>query len=164
MLTISIDVRLIQLQLMAGIVENDLLAAGKDFMTAVLLIPLGERCGHVHFLDDIAPAHAGVIGAEADLALLRGVRNDALLGAAEVIVIQVLEPHTGDKQEVPAVLAAPLDIFDGAVPLHAAILLVGAFGGPKSLVKLLQQVHQFEVGGGLVRIVVAQQGQRHAKH
>ena len=49
MLTISIDVRLIQLQLMAGIIENDLLAAGKDFMTAVLLIPLGERCGQCIF-------------------------------------------------------------------------------------------------------------------
>ena len=95
----------------------DLLAAGEDLVAAMLLIPLGERGRHVHLLDDVAPADAGVIGAEADLALLRGVGNDALLGAAEVVVEQILEPHAGDEEEVPAVLAAQLDVFQVRSPL-----------------------------------------------
>ena len=81
----------------------DLLAAGEDLVTAVLLVPLGERGRHVHLLDDVPPADARVVGAEADLPFLRRVRNDAALGAAEVVVEQVLEPHPGDEQEVPAV-------------------------------------------------------------
>jgi hypothetical protein len=39
-------------------------------MPPVLFVPLGERRGHVHFLDDVAPAHARVIRAQADLAFL----------------------------------------------------------------------------------------------
>ena len=81
-----------------------LLAAGEDLVAAVLLVPLGQRGGHVHLLNDVAPADAGVVGAEADLAFLRGVGNDALLGAAEVVVEQILEPHAGDEEEVPAVV------------------------------------------------------------
>ncbi len=71
----------------------------------------------MHLLDDVAPADAGVVRAEADFAFLRGVGNDALLGAAEVVVEQILEPHAGDEQEVPAVGAALLDVFEGAVAL-----------------------------------------------
>src|ERR1700679_410196 len=81
----------------------------------MLLVPLGEGGGHVHLLDDVAPAYAGVVGAEADLALLRGVRDDALLGAAEVVVEEILEPHAGDEEEVPTVAAALFDILHGAV-------------------------------------------------
>ena len=69
----------------------------------VLFVPLGERRGHVHLLDDVAPADAGVVRAEGNLAFLRGVGNDALFGAAEIVVEQILEPHAGDEQEVPAV-------------------------------------------------------------
>ena len=102
--------------------EADLLAAGEDLVTAVLLVPLGQSRGHVHLLDDIAPAHAGVVGAEADLAFLRGVGDDALLGAAEVVVEQVLEPHAGDEQEVPAIAAALLDVGLGAVAADLAVV------------------------------------------
>src|SRR5258708_4406377 len=66
-------------------------------------IPLGECRCHVHLLDDVAPADARVVGAEGDFTLLRGIRDDAHLGAAEVVVEQILEPHPGDEQEVPAV-------------------------------------------------------------
>ena len=97
------------------LLEADLLAAGEDLVTAVLLVPLGERGGHVHLLDDVAPAHAGVVGAEGDLAFLRGVGDDALLGAAEIVIEQILEPHAGDEEEVPAVAAALLDVVHGAV-------------------------------------------------
>ena len=136
-----------------------LLAAGEDLVAAVLLIPLGQSGRHVHLLDDVAPAHARVVRAEADLAFLRGVGNDALLGAAEVVVEQVLEPHAGDEQEVPAVLAAHLDVFDGAVALDAAVVLAG---GVEGLVHLLHHVGDLEVGGRLEGIVVAQQREAEA--
>ena len=97
------------------------LAAGDDFVPALLLVPLGERRRHVHLLDDVAPAHAGVVRAEGNLAFLRGVRNDALLGAAEIVVEQILEPHAGDEQEVPAVRAALLDVVHGAVAGDLAV-------------------------------------------
>jgi hypothetical protein len=45
----------------------------ENLVEAVLLVPLGERGRHVHLLDDVAPADAGVIGAEGDLALVRGI-------------------------------------------------------------------------------------------
>src|ERR1017187_1421321 len=79
-------------------------AACEDLVTPMLLVPLGERRSHVHLLDDIAPAHARVVGAETDLTFLRGIRNDALLGAPEVVIEQILEPHPSDKQEIPPVL------------------------------------------------------------
>ncbi len=89
--------------------QIDLLALRVDFMLAVLLVPFGHGRILVHVLDDFAPADARVIGAEADLALLRGIGNDAHLGAAEVVIKQVLEPHAGDEEEVPRVGLAPLD-------------------------------------------------------
>ena len=125
----------------------------------MLLVPLGEGGGHVHLLDDVAPAHAGVVGAEADLAFLRGVGDDALLGAAEVVVEEILEPHAGDEEEVPAIVAALLDVVHGAV---AGDLAVVAAGGAEALVELLQQVDDLEVRGRLEGIVVAQQRKRHA--
>ena len=137
---------------MAHLVHAHLLAAGEDLVAAVLLVPLGERGRHVHLLDDVAPAHAGVVRAEADLAFLRGVGNDALLGAAEVVVEQILEPHAGDEEEVPAILAALLDVLHGAVALDAAVVLAG---GVEGLVHLLHHVGDLEVGGRLERIVVA---------
>ena len=66
--------------------HRDALAAGEDFVTAVLVIPFGQRGGHVHLLDDVAPADARVVRAERDFALLRGVGDDALLGTAEIVV------------------------------------------------------------------------------
>src|SRR5262249_25492804 len=59
-----------QLELVLGGGQVHFLAAGEDLVPAVLLVPLGERGRHVHLLDDVAPAHAGVVSAEADLALL----------------------------------------------------------------------------------------------
>ena len=136
----------VELEFVADVAHADLLAAGEDFVTAVLLVPLGEGGGHVHLLDDVAPAHAGVVSAEADFAFLRGVRNDALLGAAEVVVEQILEPHAGDEEEVPAILTALLDVLHGAVALDAAVVLAG---GVEGLVHLLQHVGDLEVGGRL---------------
>src|ERR1041385_1633941 len=95
-------------QVVRGGFHLHVLAARKDLVTSVLFVPLGERGRHVHLLDNVSPTHASVVGAEGDFAFLRGIRNDALLGAAEVVVEQVLEPHSGDEQEVPAVGVAAL--------------------------------------------------------
>src|SRR5215469_4409193 len=89
----GVDVLFIQLQLVAAVRQANFLAAGKDLVASMLVVPLGEGRGHVHFLDDVAPAHAGVIGAEADFAFLRRIGNNALLGAAEIVVVKILEPH-----------------------------------------------------------------------
>src|ERR1017187_6549896 len=121
----GIHVLHVESEVVAAVRHADLFAAGEDFGAAVLLIPLGEGGGHVHLLDDVAPAHAGVIGAEADLASLRGVGNDALLGAAEIVVEQVLEPHAGDEQEVPAIATALLDVGLGAIAADLAVVLAG---------------------------------------
>src|SRR3712207_7025004 len=50
---------------------------------AMLFVPLGQRCRHVHLLDDVAPPDAGVVCAEGDFTLLRGIRDDAHLGRSE---------------------------------------------------------------------------------
>ena len=105
----------IQHEVVLGRRELDLLAAGVDLVTAVLVVPLRQRRRHVHLLDDVPPADAGVVGAERDLPFLRRVRNDAALRAAEVVVEEILEPHAGDEQEVPAVAAALLLVLDRPV-------------------------------------------------
>ncbi len=65
-----VDMLHVESQIVAHLAHADLLATGEDLMAAVLLIPLGEGGGHVHLLDDVAPAHAGVVGAEGDFAFL----------------------------------------------------------------------------------------------
>src|SRR4029077_14117068 len=82
------------------------LALGVDLVLAVALVPLGNSSVLVHVFDDLAPADPGVVGAEADFALLRTVGNDAHLGAAEIVVEKILEPHASDEQEVPRILRA----------------------------------------------------------
>ena len=87
------DDLILQHQMMLRAAELHALAAGENLVAPVLLVPLGQRGGHVHFLDDVSPTHAGVVSAKGNLALLRGVRNDALLGPAKIVVEQILEPH-----------------------------------------------------------------------
>src|SRR5258706_1323818 len=122
--------------------EIDTLAPGEDLVTAVLVVPLGERSGHVHLLDDVPPAHSGVVGAEADFVFLSRIRNDALLGAEEVVVEQILEPHACDEQEVPPILAAYFDVLAGSVARNLAVVFPG---GAPCLVELLQQVGELEM-------------------
>src|SRR5271167_2300392 len=95
--------------------EIDALALGVDFVFAVVLVPLGNGRVLVHVLDDLAPAYARVVSAEGDFALLRGVGNDAHFGAAEVVVEKILEPHAGDEEEVPRILAALHGVVDFAI-------------------------------------------------
>ena len=49
---------------MFGAVQLHALAAGNDFVPAVLFIPLGQRGRQVHLFDNLPPADAGVVGAE----------------------------------------------------------------------------------------------------
>src|SRR5207237_4727835 len=62
-------------------------------MAFVLFVPFFEICSLVHVLDDLTPTNAGVVSAEGNFAFLSAVGNHAHLGAAEVVVEKVLEPH-----------------------------------------------------------------------
>src|ERR1035437_2397262 len=104
---------------------------------------------------------SGALGAERNFALLRGIGNDALLGAPEIVIKEVLEPHAGDEQEVPAVAAALFDVVEGAVLADLAIVLAG---GPEGLVELQEQVLHAEMRGRLEGIVIAAYGEGHAQN
>src|SRR6185312_456511 len=154
-----VHVLLVEGQLGLALLDADLLTTGEDLMASVLLVPLGEGRCHVHLLDDVAPSDAGVVGAEADFTFLRGIRDDALFGTAEVVVEQVLEPHAGDEQEVPTVSAALFDVGHSTVAGNFAVVAAGC---AKALVELGEKVCDFEVLRRLARIVVAEQRKRNA--
>src|SRR5215470_3981416 len=138
--------------------EIDALALGVDFVLAVGAVPLGDRCVFVHVFDDLAPADAGVVRAEGDFALLRGVRNDAHFGAAEVIVEQILEPHAGDEEEVPRVsLTALHGIFIGAVGRSTTIFDRRLLRERPGLVEFLEQIVKCQPLRPLERVIVLEQ-------
>ena len=129
---------------MIGGLHLHILTAGEDFMPPVLVVPFRERGCHVHLLDDVAPAHTGVVGTEGNFTFLRGIRNNALLCAPEIVIEQILEPHAGNKQEVPTVLA-PLDhVINRAIRPDLAVV---APAHVVVLVEFLQQIHQLEMRG-----------------
>src|SRR5574342_406194 len=101
---------------MLDAVKLDAVAAREDLVPPLLFVPLRERRRHVHLLDDVAPADAGIVSAEGNLALLRSVRDDAALSPPEVVVEQILEPHSRDEQEVPAITPPHFDVLGRAVP------------------------------------------------
>src|SRR5438045_7176304 len=103
-------------------------------MSSVVFIPLCDSRVLMHVFDDVAPADTGIVRTERDLTFLRSVRNDAHFCAAEIIVEQVLEPHAGDKEEVPRILAAFLDVLDRTVGSNLSIVLAGQ---TKRLIKFL---------------------------
>ncbi len=137
-----VDILIPQQQGVRGAGELDVLVAGIDEVTSPLLVPLVE-CGRlVHFLDDVPPADARVVGAEGNFTFLSAVGNHALLGAAKIVGEQILEPHSGDEQEVPAILAALDDIFEGPVGCDFSVVPSGDSIG---LVELLEERLQREV-------------------
>src|SRR6478672_1911484 len=99
------------------------MSAGIDSMFAVLLVPLGDGRGLVHVLDDLPPADSGGVRAEGNFTQLRRIRNDAHLGASEVIVEQILEPHSSNEQEVPGIVAALLNVYHRSVAGNLSITL-----------------------------------------
>ena len=120
----------------------------------MIVVPLGESGSHVHLLDDVAPAYARVVGAEGNFTFLSGVRDDALLCTAEVVVEQILEPHSSDEEEVPTIATADFNVGHRAL---AGYLTVALASGTHRLVELLEQVRNAEVGGGGVGVVVSDQ-------
>src|SRR5687768_2494691 len=92
-------------------------------MLAILAIPFGYARGLVHVFDDLSPADTRVVGTERDFSQLGCIRDDAHLGAAEVIVEQILEPHTGNKQEIPRIIPALFDVFNRTVARDLTVAL-----------------------------------------
>src|SRR5437870_13454985 len=133
-----------------------ILPTGKNLMATMLFIPLGERSRHVHLLNDVPPAHARVVGTERNLAFLCGIRNDALLRPPEIVVKQILEPHAGDKQEVPTVLPPLHNVINRPLRPNFAVVTPSHV---VVLIKLTEQVHQLEMCRRLERIVVLHQTQ-----
>src|SRR4029077_18782407 len=126
-MTDAVGVLIVNLERVLVMEEIDLATLGINLMLAVGLVPLGDGRVLVHVLDDFAPADAGVVGAEGNFTLLGGVRNDAHLGAAEIVVEKILEPHAGKEEEVPWVLAAAHGVFESAVRADAAVNLLSDF-------------------------------------
>ena len=112
----------------------------------------------MHLLNDVAPSHTRVVGAEGNFAFLRGIRNDALLGSPEIVIEQILKPHPGNKQEVPTVLAPQLHIFNRAIRTNFPVVLARRV---KILIEFLQQIRQLEMRRRLKGIVILHQTQRH---
>src|SRR5260370_25700559 len=83
---------------------GNIMAGGVNRVAAVFFVSFAEVGGLVHVLDDLAPADAGVVGAEGNLAFLSAVRNDAHLSASEVIVKKILEPHAFDAEHAPHII------------------------------------------------------------
>src|ERR1041385_1121671 len=103
----------------------------------MLLIPLRDSRVLVHVLDDVSPTDTGVVSTERNLAFLRAVRDDAHFSATEIVVEEILEPHTRDEEEVPAIRPALSDIFLAAIAADFAVVLTGQ---AKRLVELLEEI------------------------
>src|SRR6185503_435723 len=80
------------------------LACGVDLVPSMIFVPLGEASGLVHVLDDLAPADTSVVCAEGDLTFLSTVGNYAHLSAAEVVIKEILEPHSLDAEHAPRIV------------------------------------------------------------
>ena len=122
---------------------------GINGVFAVQLVPVGHARRVVHLLDDVPPADSGVVGAERDLAHLRGVRNDAHFGTAEIVSPEILEPHAGDEQYEPLIgLAVAIDGSADAAERATALL-----------VELLDQIEEAESFRRARRPIVAKDAQ-----
>ena len=111
-------------------------------MPAMLFIPFPHSGVLVHMLDDIAPADAGIVSTEADLAFLSPIRDDAHLGATKIVIEQILEPHSCDEKEVPAIRAPLGDVFLAAVAIDAPVILAGQAEG---LIEFLEELPHIEL-------------------
>src|SRR5215831_9213196 len=127
-------------------------------MSAVLFIPLSYGGVLVHVLNDIAPADSRVVCAEGNLAFLRPVGNDAHFRAAEIIIEQVLEPHSCYEQEVPAISSASIDVHLSPIATDLAVVFAGQ---AKRLIKLLEELVKRKLRRRIVRVIVLQERQTH---
>src|SRR5688500_2373569 len=106
-------------------------------MTAVFFIPLRDGRILLHVLNDISPTYAGVVSTERNLTLLGTVGNNAHLGPAEVVVEQVLKPHSSNEQEVPAIGSTFFNVILRTIATDFAIIFAGQ---AKRFVKLLEKL------------------------
>src|SRR5580658_2336229 len=140
--------------------ELHALPAGENLMPAMLFVPLAQRGGHMHLLDDVPPTHPGVVSAKRNLTFLRGVGDDALLGPPEIVVEQVLEPHARHEQQVPAVAPATENVVHGPLARYVAVV---ASRSPQPLVELPQHIDGPEMLRRMKRMVIPHQRQRHPR-
>src|SRR3990172_8217803 len=122
--------------------KRNILTGGVNGMLTVPLIPLCDGRVLVHLFQDVWPTDPGVICAERNFAFQRSVGDDAHFGAPEVVVKQVLEPHAGNKQKVPRILAA--------LDAHTIALA----GKSKRLIEFLQHVPYGEASRRFERVIV----------
>src|SRR5262249_40892417 len=127
-------------------------------MLAVRPVPFRNARRLVHILDDLSPADSGVVRAERDLTELGRVRNNAHFSATEVVVEEVLEPHSRNKQEVPWIVAALLDVHHRSV---AGNLSVTFSRQTEGLIELLHDVHQSQAWRSAERVVILEQRESH---
>ena len=71
---------------MSSLGQWNVFAAGKDLVTTMLFIPFCHGRVLMHMLNYVAPANAGIVGAETNLTFLSSVRNDAHLRPPEVVI------------------------------------------------------------------------------
>src|SRR6266478_1723304 len=154
----SRKVHLIEFQVVRLVRHLNFFAAGKYFVTAVLLIPLRDGRILVHVFDDISPAYACVICTEGDLAFLSSVRDNAHLRATKIIVEEVLEPHAGDEKKIPTICTTLLNIGLATVAAHLAIIFACQ---TKRLVKLFKELIKRKLRRRFVWVVVLEQRQAH---
>src|SRR5258707_10389489 len=112
-------------------------------MPSMFFVPLGDGRVLVHVLNYVAPTDSSIVSAKANFTFLRSVGNNAHLGAPEVVIEQILKPHSRDKQEVPTVGAALFDVLCAAVTADLPVVLSGQ---SKRFVELLKEVIQIELG------------------
>ena len=99
------------------------MAGSVNGMALVFFIPFRQARGFVHVLDNLSPADTGVVSAEANLAFLCAVRDDAHFGAAEVIIEQILKPHALNTQDTPDIVRVI-----GRFGLHAVVAIRARVG------------------------------------
>src|SRR5438270_7041892 len=102
----------------------------------MLLIPFRDGRVLMHMLNDVAPADAGIVGAETNLAFLSSIRNYAHLRTTEVVIEKILEPHPSDEKKIPTI--SPSSFYIILFPI-AADLAVVLTCQTKRFVELLKQ-------------------------
>src|SRR5687767_4591475 len=127
-------------------------------MAAMVFIPLRDSRVLVHVFNNVPPTTPRVVSTEGDLTFLRSVRNDAHLGAPEIVIEEILEPHACDKQEVPAIRTTLLDVLCIAIAADLSVVLACQ---AKRLVKLLEELVKGKLRWRLIRVVVLQERQTH---
>src|SRR5262249_40625338 len=121
----SRNISRIQNEVMREAFQWHFFSTGINAMFSMFFVPFRDAGGLVHVLDDLPPADSGVVRTERDFPELGGIRNDAHLRPAEVVIEEVLEPHSGNEEEVPGILPACLDVLSRPVAANFSIALSG---------------------------------------